>query len=235
MKVTTILFDLDGTLLQMEHENFIKHYFGGLVKALIPYGYDKDALIKGIWTGTEAMIRNNGDKTNEEVFWQTFSQICGEKVYSDAPAFDKFYDEEFDKVSVVSEKSELIPKVVDEIKKMGFRLVLATNPVFPAIATQKRARWAGLSVDDFELYTTYENSRFSKPNLNYYKEILAKIGAKPEECLMVGNDVSDDMVAEQLGMKVFLITKHLINKDNVDISRYPNGDFNDLLNYIKAL
>ncbi len=235
MKITTILFDLDGTLLQMEHENFIKHYFGGLAKALIAVGYDKDKLINGIWTGTGAMIKNNGEMTNEDMFWQTFEAVYGKDVRKDIAVFNRFYEEDFDNVSVVVEKSELIPKIVAEIKNMGFRLVLATNPVFPAIATQKRAKWAGLSVDDFELYTTYENSRFSKPNLNYYMDILSKIGAVPEECLMVGNDVGDDMVAEKLGMRVFLITKHLINKEKEDISRYPNGDFIDLLNYIKSL
>ena len=31
---------------------------------------------------------------------------------------------------------------------------------------------------------------------------------------MVGNDVGDDMVAQQLGMKVFLLTDNLINKEN---------------------
>jgi len=32
---------------------------------------------------------------------------------------------------------------------MGFRVALATNPIFPAIATEKRIRWAGLTPEDF--------------------------------------------------------------------------------------
>ena len=66
-------------------------------------------------------------------------------------------------------------------------------------------------------------------------EILEKLGCKAEDCLMVGNDVSDDMVAEKLGMKVFLLTDCLINKENVDISIYPNGSFNQLIEYVKTL
>ena len=89
-------------------------------------------------------------------------------------------------------------------------------------------RWAGLSPEDFEFYTVFENSSFCKPNLKYYEEILEKIGCKAEECIMVGNDVSEDMITEQLGMQVFLLTHSLINKENKDISVYPNGDFKEL-------
>ena len=49
---------------------------------------------------------------------------------------------------------------------------------------------------------------------------------------MVGNDVSDDMVARELGMKVFLLTDCLINKEDADISEYPNGSFEELIDYI---
>ena len=52
---------------------------------------------------------------------------------------------------------------------------------------------------------------------------------------MVGNDVNEDMVAGTLGMKVFLLTDCLINKENVDISQYPHGNYDDLLSYVKGL
>ena len=230
-----VLFDLDGTLLQMDQDNFIKTYLEGLASRLVPLGYNKDTFIKGIWHGTGAMVKNDGSKTNEEVFWDTFVKICGKRALDDIPTFDDFYEKDFDKVAKVAEKNTLAPYAVDEIKKLGYKVVLATNPVFPEIATRKRAKWAGFSLEDFELYTTYENSRFCKPNFDYYKDIMNKLGVTPEECLMVGNDVEDDMVCEDIGMKVFLVEKYLINKENKDISRYPHGDFNDLVKYVKSL
>ena len=118
---------------------------------------------------------------------------------------------------------------------MGYKTVLATNPIFPAVATESRMRWAGLEPSDFEYYTTYENSHYGKPNLKYYEEVLEKIGAKAEECLMVGNDVTEDMVVTKLGMKVFLLTDCIINKQNEDINKYPYGTFEDLLHYLHAL
>ena len=113
--------------------------------------------------------------------------------------------------------------------------VLATNPIFPAVATENRMKWAGLVPEDFEWYTTYENSCHSKPNPQYYLDILTQIGCKPEECVMVGNDVDEDMIAETLGLKVFLLTDCLINKSGQDIAKYPHGGFEELRTYLKNL
>ena len=114
-------------------------------------------------------------------------------------------------------------------------MTLATNPLFPAVATEKRIAWAGFKPSDFEFFTTFENSSFSKPNLEYYKWVVSEMGLSPEECLMVGNDVGDDMVAEQLGMKVFLIPRDLINKEGKDIAKYPQGTLHDLIAYLETL
>ena len=112
---------------------------------------------------------------------------------------------------------------------------MATNPLFPAIATQSRAKWAGLNPEDFEIITTYENSRHCKPNPDYYRDILATLDENPENCVMVGNDVQEDMIAETLGMKVFLLTDNLINRTGEDISRYPHGSFGELMDFIREL
>jgi FMN phosphatase YigB (HAD superfamily) len=129
----------------------------------------------------------------------------------------------------------LAVKTVSELKKRGFRVALATNPLFPREATERRIRWTGLSPNDFEIYTTYENSSFCKPDLAYYTEVIEKLGVKADECLMVGNDVGEDMIAEKLGMKVFLVTNCLINNSNVDISAFPHGDLSALLNFVDQL
>ena len=123
-------------------------------------------------------------------------------------------------------------ETVAMLKQAGLRVALATNPIFPSIATEKRIRWAGLKPEDFELFTTYENSKYCKPSLGYYSELLKQLQVAPEECLMVGNDVGDDMVAEALGIQVFLLTDCLINKTDKDISDYHHGSFRQLLAFI---
>ena len=232
MNITTMLFDLDGTLLPMDRDVFVKTYFKGIAAKLAPYGYEPKELIDAIWHGTMKMIKNDGRHTNEEVFWDYFASRYGEKARKDLPLFDAFYRENFDDVQSVCGFNPDAAALISELKTMGMRVVLATNPIFPAIATQKRIRWAGLDPEDFELYTTYENSNHSKPNPAYYADILSRLSVHPKECLMVGNDVEDDMVAATLGTKVFLLTDFLINKDNKDISAYPNGGFGELKQYI---
>lgn len=232
MQTKAVLFDLDGTLLPMDQDVFIKAYFGGLAKKLAPHGYDPEKLIAAIWTGTKAMIKNDGTKTNEAAFWDCFEGIFGEKARQDEPLFQEFYETGFQTIRQVCGYAPEAAGLVGWLKEQGCRVILATNPIFPAIATVSRIRWAGLKPEDFESYTTYENSRFCKPNPDYYREILKKAGLQAEECIMVGNDVGDDMVTSALGMQVFLLTDCLINSKNEDINCYPHGGFSELRQFL---
>ena len=235
MKITTILFDLDGTLLPMDMNVFIKAYFGGLARRLAPHGYEPQRLVDAIWQGTAAMGKNNGEVPNEERFWQGFEAAYGKPARQDEELFAAFYREDFDKVRTSCGYTPAAREVIDTVKACGLRTALATNPIFPAMATERRIAWAGLSTSDFELYTTYENSRFCKPNPNYYRDVMQTLGVSPEECLMVGNDVGEDMIVETLGCRVFLLTDCIINPKNADISVYPHGSFDELIAFIKNL
>ena len=235
MKLTTVLFDLDGTLLPMDQNRFIKAYFSHLAARLAPKGIDEKALVETIWGGTKAMVANDGSRTNEEVFWDHFVAAFGPEIRKDQATFDDFYRNEFQLAQSACGFDPRAAQTVAELKARGFTLVLATNPIFPAIATESRIRWAGLNKDDFILCTTYENSRHCKPNPHYYRDILNFLGAEPAQCLMVGNDATEDMVAEKLGMKVFLLTDCLINAQNRELSGYPQGSFPELMAYLDQL
>ncbi len=229
--VKTILFDLDGTLLPMDQEVFVKTYLGLLAGYLVPYGYEPKKLVEAVWKGVGAMAANDGSRRNEEVFWTVFAEIFGRESLKDRPVIEEFYRGEFQKVQSSCGFNPESAKLVLRLKERGYRLILATNPVFPQTATYSRIRWAGLSPSDFEFCTTYENISFSKPNPEYYREILTRRNLRAEECLMVGNDVDEDMTAEKTGMKVFLLTDCLIRREK-DISRYPRGGFADLSDYL---
>lgn len=235
MKLKAVFFDLDGTLLPMDQDIFIKAYLGGLVNLLAPKGYDPKAIAGALWASTDAVVKNDGSKTNEEVFWNNFCAILGEEVRKEEAALDEFYKTDFQKIKDYCGYSPKSKELVEKLKASGITVVLATNPLFPAIATESRIRWAGLSPEDFSIYTTYENSRFCKPNLKYYQVLLNEIGVEPAECLMVGNDVGDDMVAEELGMKVFLLTDCLINKTDKSVDNFRHGSFDELNKYIEEL
>ena len=235
MSIKAILFDLDGTLLPMDQDVFLKAYIGGVAKATEKYGYEPMTMISSILAGTMAMVKNNGEKSNHAAFWDAMAKVYGEEIRDGYDMFDEFYATDFQKVKDFCGFTPYAKETVNKLKEQGFRVVLATNPLFPVVATESRIRWAGLDPLDFEFFTTYETSTYSKPSLGYYKELLERLGLAPEECVMVGNDVDDDMVAGELGMKVFLLTDCMINKKNVDISVYPHGSFAELIRYIESL
>ena len=233
MAITTVLFDLDGTLLPMDQDHFVKMYFGLLAKTLTPS--DPEALIKAVWVGTKAMMTNDGSKTNEDAFWDTYCQLLGEDRRADEPAFRSFYENQFELVRNACGFNPKAAETIALVKSKGLKTALATNPLFPRIATQARARWAGLNLDDFELYTTYEDYSHCKPDPRYYQAVLDKLGLTAEECLMVGNDAVEDVAATKLGIQVFLLTDCLINKNGMDIAAYPHGGFDELMAFIENL
>jgi len=155
----TIIFDLDGTLLPMpDQEIFLKKYFDALTKKLMSYGLDPQKLVKVVWAGTIAMVENDGSMTNEQRFWQVFCSYFGEDARSYEPVFEDFYRNEFAECKNATGFNPKAALCVKLLKEKGYRLALATNPLFPRIATLTRINWAGLNAEDFDLVTTYENS-----------------------------------------------------------------------------
>ena len=235
MSIKAVLFDLDGTLLPMDQEIFIKAYIGGLLNASAKRGYGAKEMSEAIMTGTAAMVKNRGELTNEEVFWQTMQHLLGDRILSDTDIFDEFYATEFQKIANLLGYEPKSAEAVRLVKSKGLVPVLATNPLFPTVATESRIRWAGLEPSDFRLFTTFETSHYCKPNPEYYREILKALRLSAKECLMVGNDAEEDMIAATLGMKVFLLTPCLINKSGADISSYPSGGFDELIEFINGI
>lgn len=233
--IDTILFDLDGTLLPIEEGPFIKMYFGLLSDKFLHLGITKEKFIEAIVSGTVIMRKNDGSKTNEDAFWDFFSQKIGYRKSDIEDIFINFYSNDFDLVKASSNENPLAKEVVKILKSKNYNLVVATNPLFPRIAVEKRIAWAGLDVNDFSFITSYENSFYSKPSLNYYENILKNINKKPEQCIMVGNDAKEDMAASKLGIKTYLLVDCLINLENLDISLFENGDFKKFLNLVKKL
>ena len=125
--------------------------------------------------------------------------------------FDAYYRGGFQELSEVCGFAPQAGETVDRLKKGGYHPALSANPIFPAAAAESRIRWAGLEPGAFELYATYENTGLCKSTPAYYRGICQRLGCAPGECLMVGNDVEEDMAAQTVGMQVFLPTDCLIN------------------------
>ena len=233
--ITTILFDMDGTLLPMDTDAFTKGYFSLLCKKMAPYGFKPDELVSGVWAGTKAMVKNDGSVTNREAFLTAFADIFGEMAEGKEDVFNDFYANEFDAaVSFCAPDPDIAP-VVRGIAGQGFRVAVATNPIFPRMAVLKRLRWAGFTPDEFACITAYEDSHFCKPNPAYYLEVAERLGVSPSECLMVGNDLVEDSAALKAGMSFFFLDTCPLHTENADPSAFPHGSFRDLAAHISAI
>ena len=145
------LFDLDGTLLPMDMEKFVKLYFSSLCKRCTPViKIEPDALIKAMWAGTDAMTKNDNSRTNREVFWETAGKVSGADLEKFDDLFTDYYENEFIVPKDATSFTPYAKKSIDFIKKNGGRLIAATNPIFPFVATKRRLEWAGVSPYDFE-------------------------------------------------------------------------------------
>ncbi|USG64699.1 HAD family hydrolase [Brevibacillus ruminantium] len=228
MTISTILFDLDGTLLEMRTDPFVKGYLQELGRFLGDR-YDSEALLGLIWEATKAMIMNqDADKTNEQVFIEYFSQRSPWPKEELWPLFDRFYQEVFPTLSHLTHPSPWAKKIIAAAKEQGYRIAVATNPVFPRDAIHSRLAWIELTPGDFDLVTVYEDSHFTKPNPGYFQEICDNLGVEPSACIMVGNHMQEDMVASKLGMKTFLVTNWLEDRGEPQYEIDQQGTLEEL-------
>lgn len=235
MNIKAILFDLDGTLLPMDQEAFTQGYFKELAAVISPLGIDPKTLVKVVWAGTDAMVKNNGQQTNKEVFWNTFAALSGTDMAVYQPACDRFYTEEFHHAKAFTGANPLAAEAIHLAHNNERKVILASNPIFPLAGHASRLSWIGLKPTDFDMVTSYETDYYCKPNPSYYAAICDRIDIRPDECLMIGNDENEDMyAASSIGMNGYLVTDCLIPAKNYNWTG-PRGTFAEMVNYLKTL
>lgn len=203
--VKALLCDLDGTLLDVDMEEFMKPYFAALVPYVSPYLPGVE-VVKALMASTQAMMASHPTLTNEEAFWSDFTARVHVAREAIEPVFVRFYKEVFPSLGRYTRQVPEARVLVQAAMAHGLDVVVATNPIFPAIAIETRLGWAGLAGLPFRHVTTMENSHYTKPSRAYFEEILAVIGRRPEECLMVGNDPQMDLPEVDLGLRTFLVS-----------------------------
>ena len=210
--IKAVLFDLDGTLLPVNTDELIKAYLGLLSRKFSGL-VDSGEFIRALMYSTGKMMDNRDPaKLNRDVFMEEFIPLMGKAEPELEAMFLEFYAQDFPGlISYAAPRKESRDTVLRALDR-GWDVVIATNPVFPEQAVVERLKWIGVSGADCRLITSYENMHFCKPYLEYYREILEHIEREPSECLMVGNDVEEDLAAAELGIKTVLVTDYLINR-----------------------
>jgi FMN phosphatase YigB (HAD superfamily) len=200
-----VLFDLDNTLILFDEAVYFKHYMN-LVQAEFSDILPPDELGKKLLSATQSLMENRGRMSNLDFFIRMFSPDSDEKGKKILDRFENFYAAKYDQLKKMTISLKGVRDIVCGIKGRGLEMVIASNPLLPLNIQQKRLDWAGLDDLSFILITHIANMSYVKPQSGYYREILAKIRRRPEECLMVGNDPVNDMAAATIGIKTYLTT-----------------------------
>lgn len=235
MKYKAILFDMDGTLVPMDNDIFVKGYFKELAKKLSPIGIAPDALIAAVWAGTKAMVKNDGSIKNSEVFWDTFAAVTGKDVTEYRAMSDAFYVNEFMAAREYTMENPLAGEAIRLAHMAADKVVCASNPLFPLTGQQTRMGWVGLQASDFDLITSYESDSFCKPNPKYFLSLCERLGVAPEECLLIGNDEEEDMhAASSVGMDCYLVTDCVIRREHCPWNGKA-GSFAEMVEFLRGI
>lgn len=202
----TILFDLDDTLLDTNTQAFVPAYFQALAEHLAPF-VAPTLLLSSLLAATNLMLGSEDpSRTLQEVFEADFYHRLGVSKSDLAEALEDFYDNVFPRIqSKTKPRPEAVP-LIEWAFAQGFRVAIATDPLFPRKATHHRLRWAGFDPAQFEIVSSFETFHFTKTHTAYYAEILGQLGWPEGPVLMVGNDAERDLIpASRLGLKTYFI------------------------------
>ncbi len=217
----TLLLDLDDTLLNTNMEEFVPAYFQALAANLRRWA-SPETMLPALISGTQAMLANEDPSaTLRQVFDQEFYPKLGvEKTVLENP-IDDFYDNAFPLLQGVTSPRPGARELVDWALGEGYRVAIATDPLFPRKAVEERIRWAGLVPAQFELISSYETFHFTKSHPAYYGELLGRLGWPDGPILMVGNDLDRDLAcAQELGLPTYqVLGKPLVSFSPVEEGR----------------
>ncbi len=207
-RIRAILFDLDDTLLENNMERFLKGYFGLLAPHMARL-VSPDKFMPALLASTRVMMENaDPTVTNQQAFIADFFPRVGRTMEEMMPAFDDFYATQFGQLRALTRLRPEARAIVQSAVEAGLDVVVATNPLFPEAAVRQRMEWAGVADFPFKLVTSYEVVHASKPYPRYYTEIVGRLGFRPDECVMVGDDWGNDIApAMQAGLYTYWLNE----------------------------
>lgn len=214
--IKAILFDMDGTLLDIRFNTFITLY-GADISHLLGEIARKNPVLLGVPAARSYLSMSDAKRTdnllNIEKFAQTYEKLTGIPILE--PTIRealRYYERELLPHKNTASTFNAHPmtgsrELLELCKKLGFKRALATNPAFSKLCIEARMGWSEISYDDFDFVSHAENSYRLKPQPAYYNFVAEQLGVAPEECLMVGNDPARDIVRPTNGMPTAFIGK----------------------------
>ncbi|MBN2840755.1 MAG: HAD family hydrolase [Coriobacteriia bacterium] len=227
-----VLFDLDGTLLDLDLSDFLRRYFEALEQAAEPLfdaSQERSSFMKDFRSAVGAMMTPHPGRTNQEVFFDDLLARSGMDLEAHWPVFEDFYADVFPGLAADAGPAKGARRAVTTALDLGLRVAIATNPIFPRVAIAHRMTWAGVADLPVHAVTTYEQMESCKPSPAYYRQTAGLLEVAPMHCLMVGDDRMLDMPASDVGMSTFYVGR------DAGVAADFSGDLDDLADLLPRL
>ena len=202
--IQAILFDIQGTLTNVDESDFMRNYLG-ILAPRFAHLLSPDKFSKQLLKSLE-IVKNEPKpgQTNMQTFYDDFSKATGQSVQTLRPIFEEFYESDFSTLRCLIQTIPQGAKLVEYAIQQGFLTAVASNPLMPLTAMREQVRWAGLTPEHFKVIPAFDNFHYCKPHLGFFREVAESLGVKPDSCILV-SERTEDIICRELGMKLFLI------------------------------
>ena len=198
-----LFLDLEDTILDFKKAEAV-----AIRKTIRQYGLEPtDALAARYSEVNERHWKalERGEMTRDQVVVGRFAAFFGEQgIEVDAPAVAKTYE------SFLSQGHWFLPGAEETVKQKlygKYKLYLASNGT--AVVQQGRMTSADLYPYFVESFVSQELG-YNKPSKEYFEAAIARIpGFKREECLMVGDSLTSDILGgKNAGLRTVWVNPH---------------------------
>jgi len=232
--IQAVLFDLDGTLVDVDMNRFVPIYLQRLTEYMSAHVNPARAT-QSLHNAVAAMFANvDASRTLESILLEVLESELAISPERYAECLDQFYQNDLEELRPLVTGHPLAPQLIESSLARGWKVVLATNPIFPRVVIDARMVWGKLNGEAFHHVTDYETAHFCKPSARFFEEVLERLQLPAEACLMVGNDTLHDLSASQVGMQTCLLTPWSIKRPGAQFKADWQGRHEELLALIES-
>jgi FMN phosphatase YigB (HAD superfamily) len=223
-----LLLDLDGTLLDLDGNDFLDDYTRAVaawMAPLVPPERFESVLLEA---AIPVMVQSHPDRSNRDVLWEALGRaldIPPARLWSH---FEGFLATDLSRIHPGGAARPGAHRLVAAARRRGLKLAVATMPIYPRVVVDERLRRAGLREVPWDVVATDEMHSV-KPDPAYFREIAGRLGIPPSDCLMVGDDYFQDLPARKAEMATFYVGPELFGLDPG-----PAGDLDTLAAWLEA-
>ena len=210
-----VLIDMDGTLIGQPGALF-HNLFAFFALLRLSKLASIGQLFRAVKKTKDILLSRHNFASNKDAFFETLASELKTTRARVEKFSDHFFDSDYPFICLILHSEPSARRLVDLLHATGRHITLATNAVFGRREIELRLKASNLYLHDFDLVTSWDVMKSTKPHSDFFGETLNLIGASPESTVMIGNDPYYDLPAYKLGISTLLVGDKLSISDIAD-------------------